>query len=81
MLVIGGGQQYCGSNCSSRAGVETYLLERYNHLGGLWTGGLVLPASPCSRQGQRRRQVILSGREMSRKLRAIGMSIQNKSGN
>jgi hypothetical protein len=27
----------------SRAGAATYLVERYNHLGGLWTGGLVLP--------------------------------------
>ena len=28
---------------ASRAGAATVLVERYNHLGGLWTGGLVLP--------------------------------------
>ncbi|MDO8951357.1 MAG: FAD-dependent oxidoreductase, partial [Draconibacterium sp.] len=44
VLVIGGGPAgVAAAIAASRAGAETYLVERYNHLGGLWTGGLVLP--------------------------------------
>lgn len=44
VLVIGGGPAgTAAAIASSRAGAETWLVERYNHLGGLWTGGLVLP--------------------------------------
>jgi hypothetical protein len=55
-----------------------YLLERYNHLGGLWTGGLVLPL--LSTHGvdkeKRRRQVIFGiGGEMAQRLADMGMSI------
>lgn len=44
VLVIGGGPAGTAAAIAAcRAGADTYLVERYNHLGGLWTGGLVLP--------------------------------------
>ena len=44
VLVIGGGPAGVAAAISAnRAGASTILVERYNHLGGLWTGGLVLP--------------------------------------
>jgi len=44
VLVVGGGPSGAVAAISaSRAGAKTLLIERYNHLGGLWTGGLVLP--------------------------------------
>jgi len=81
VLVIGGGPAgTAAAIAASRAGVETYLLERYNHLGGLWTGGLVLPllSTHAVDKDNRRRQVIFGvGGEMAERLRAIGMSIQD----
>ena len=44
VLVIGGGPSgVAAAVAAARGGAETWLVERYNHLGGLWTGGLVLP--------------------------------------
>ena len=44
VLVIGGGPAGVATAISAaRGGADTWLVERYNHLGGLWTGGLVLP--------------------------------------
>lgn len=44
VLVIGGGPAgVAAAIAASRTGADVWLLERYNHLGGLWTGGLVLP--------------------------------------
>ncbi|MBR1595358.1 MAG: FAD-dependent oxidoreductase [Phocaeicola sp.] len=79
VLVVGGGPAgVAAAVAASRAGAETYLLERYNHLGGLWTGGLVLPllsTHGLSQKGERV-QVIhgLSG-EMVDRLRAMNMAI------
>ncbi len=43
VLVVGGGPSGCAAALSAaRAGAEVVLLERYNHLGGLSTGGLVI---------------------------------------
>jgi hypothetical protein len=79
VLVIGGGPAgTAAAIAASRTGAETYLVERYNHLGGLWTGGLVLPllSTHALDQNQRTRQVIYGiGGEMSRKLKDLGMSI------
>jgi hypothetical protein len=80
VLVIGGGPAgTAAAIAASRAGAETYLVERYNHLGGLWTGGLVLPL--LSTHGvdshNTRRQVIYGvGGEMAERLKGLGMSIQ-----
>ncbi len=80
VLVIGGGPAgTAAAIAASRTGAETYLVERYNHLGGLWTGGLVLPllSTHAVDKNQRTRQVIYGiGDEMSRRLKDLGMSIQ-----
>jgi hypothetical protein len=79
VLVIGGGPAgTAAAIAASRAGAETYLVERYNHLGGLWTGGLVLPllSTHAVDKNNRRKQVIFGiGGEMSDRLKKLGMSI------
>lgn len=43
VLVVGGGPAgVVAALAAKRAGVRATLVERYGHLGGLWTGGLVL---------------------------------------
>ena len=44
VVVLGGGPAGVAAAVSAaRNGAKTILLERYTFLGGLWTGGLVLP--------------------------------------
>ena len=79
VLVIGGGPAgTAAAIAASRTGAETYLVERYNHLGGLWTGGLVLPllSTHAVDKQKRNKQVIYGvGGEMSKRLADLGMSI------
>lgn len=79
VLVIGGGPAgTAAAIAASRTGAETYLVERYNHLGGLWTGGLVLPllSTHAVDKQKNRRQVIYGiGGEMAKRLKDLGMSI------
>jgi ribulose 1,5-bisphosphate synthetase/thiazole synthase len=79
VLVVGGGPAgTAAAIAASRAGAATCLVERYNHLGGLWTGGLVLPllSTHAVDRKKRRKQVIYGiGGEMASKLRDLGMSI------
>ncbi|HUX94520.1 MAG TPA: FAD-dependent oxidoreductase [Bacteroidales bacterium] len=79
VLVIGGGPAgTAAAIAASRAGAETYLIERYNHLGGLWTGGLVLPllSTHAVDKNNRTRQVIFGiGGEMLDRLKKLGMSV------
>jgi len=79
VLVIGGGPAgTAAAIAASRTGAETYLVERYNHLGGLWTGGLVLPllSTHAVDKQKRQRQVIFGiGGEMSKRLIDLGMSV------
>ncbi len=43
VLVVGGGPSGCAAAyAAARVGADVVLLERYNHLGGLSTGGLVI---------------------------------------
>lgn len=43
VLVVGGGPSGCAAAyAAARSGADVGLLERYNHLGGLSTGGLVI---------------------------------------
>lgn len=43
VLVVGGGPAgFAAAIASAREGVKTMLIERYNHLGGMATGGLVI---------------------------------------
>ena len=42
VVVVGGGPGGVGAAvCAARAGADTVLIERYGHLGGMATGGLV----------------------------------------
>jgi flavin-dependent dehydrogenase len=79
VLVIGGGPAgTAAAIAASRTGAETWLVERYNHLGGLWTGGLVLPllSTHAVDRNKQRKQVIYGiGGEMANRLRAMGMAI------
>jgi hypothetical protein len=79
VLVIGGGPAGAAAAiAASRAGAETYLIERYNHLGGLWTGGLVLPllsTHAVDKQHHRRQVIFGIGGEMSQRLKDLDMSI------
>ena len=77
VLVVGGGPSGVAAALSAaRMGMKTCLVERYNHLGGLWTGGLVLPLN-CTHglsQEAQRTQVIhgISG-EITDRLRRLNM--------
>lgn len=79
VLVIGGGPAGIAAAVSaSRAGAGTILVERYNHLGGLWTGGLVLPllsTHALDRNQQRRKVIFGIGEEISKNLKKMGMAI------
>jgi hypothetical protein len=79
VLVIGGGPAgTAAAIAASRTGAQTCLIERYNHLGGLWTGGLVLPllSTHAVDKQKHRRQVIFGvGGEMAKRLKTLGMSI------
>lgn len=80
VLVVGGGPAgVAAAIAASRAGASTILVERYNHLGGLWTGGLVLPllSTHGIDRSNRRIQVIHGiGDEISRHLKKEGMLIR-----
>ena len=79
VLVIGGGPAgTAAAIAASRTGAQTYLVERYNHLGGLWTGGLVLPllsTHAVDRQKHRKQVIFGIGGEMAGRLKDLGMSI------
>lgn len=81
VLVIGGGPAgVAAAIAASRAGAETYLVERYNHLGGLWTGGLVLPllSTHAINKQKKKQQVIFGiGGEMAKRLIDMGMTIRD----
>lgn len=79
VLVVGGGPSGVAAAISaSRAGAQTILLERYNHLGGLWTGGLVLPLlSTHGINAQNKHEKVLFGigDEIAQRLFDLGMCI------
>ena len=79
VVVVGGGPAgVAAAIAAGRAGASVVLIERYNHLGGLWTGGLVLPllATHGSDKEKRRRRVIYGiGGEIADRLASMKMSI------
>ena len=79
VLVIGGGPSgVAAAIAASRTGARTILAERYNHLGGLWTGGLVLPllsTHAINKQNNMTRTLHGIGGEILKKLEEIGMAI------
>jgi len=53
VVVVGGGPAGAAAAvCAAREGASTILVERNNFLGGLWTGGLVLPVLATSARGK-----------------------------
>jgi len=75
VLVVGGGPAGTAAALSARRmGVDVTLVERYGHLGGLATGGLVLAIFPLFDKSNR--QVILGiGEEMMKRLDKIKFGI------
>ena len=78
VLVVGGGPAgVAAAVAAARGGAETWLVERYNHLGGLWTGGLVLPLLSTHGQSKDNKtiQVIYGlGGEMYDRLKQMKMT-------
>jgi len=81
VLVIGGGPSgVAAAIAASRTGARTILAERYNHLGGLWTGGLVLPllsTHAINKQKTMTRTLHGIGGEILQRLEEIGMAIHD----
>jgi len=71
VLVVGGGSAgVAAAIAARRAGAQVTLVERYNHFGGLWTGGLVLIVIGHLVAGPK--QVCMGiGEEMMRRLEKI----------
>jgi len=81
VLVVGGGPAgVAAAIAAGRAGAKTVLVERYNHLGGLWTGGLVLPllsTHAVDKKGRHQQVIFGIGDEMARRLRQLDMAIHD----
>jgi hypothetical protein len=80
VLVVGGGPSgVAAAVSSSRAGARTLLVERYNHLGGLWTGGLVLPLLSTHGRDKNQKQLRVLhgvGYEIYERLKELDMVIE-----
>ncbi len=78
VLVVGGGPAgVVAALAAKRAGVKVALIERYGHLGGLWTGGLVLVViGHIVKGGKQVCQGI--GEEMMRRLEKLDRGIVNR---
>jgi ribulose 1,5-bisphosphate synthetase/thiazole synthase len=78
VLVVGGGSAgVAAAIAARRAGAKVTLVERYNHFGGLWTGGLVLVVIGHMVKGPK--QVCMGiGEEMMRRLEKIEGGIMNR---
>ena len=79
VLVVGGGPGgVAAAIAASRAGARTILVERYNHLGGLWTGGLVLPllsTHGLSKKKEQIKAIYGIGDEIAERLKNLGMAV------
>ncbi|NLF69988.1 MAG: FAD-dependent oxidoreductase [Candidatus Anammoximicrobium sp.] len=78
VLVVGGGSAgVAAAIAARRAGAQVTLVERYNHFGGLWTGGLVLIVIGHLVSGPK--QVCMGiGEEMMRRLEKFEGGIMNR---
>jgi len=75
VLVVGGGPAgVAAAIAAARNGAKTLLVERYGHLGGLATGGLVLCIMPMS-DGTKEQQVAGICQEIVDRLDAIGAAV------
>ena len=78
VLVVGAGPAgVAAAIAARRAGADVTLVERYNHFGGLWTGGLVLIVIGHMVKGPK--QVCMGiGEEMMRRLEKLDEGIINR---
>jgi hypothetical protein len=78
VLVVGGGPAGVAAAIGARrAGAKVTLVERYNHFGGLWTGGLVLVViGHMVKSGKQVCQGI--GEEMMRRLDKLDRGVMNR---
>lgn len=78
VLVVGGGAAgVTAALAARRAGADVTLVERYGHLGGLWTGGLVLVViGHIVKGGKQVCQGI--GEEMMRRLDKLDHAVVNR---
>jgi hypothetical protein len=81
VIVIGGGPAGAAAAiAASRTGAQTWLIERCNYPGGLWTGGLVLPllSTHALDKSKRKIQVMYGlGNEIWERLKQVGMSVSD----
>lgn len=79
VLVVGGGPSgVTAAIAASRTGADTWLIERYNHVGGLWTGGIVLPLYSTHGIDTNKKQIKVMfglGDEIWQELRKVGGAI------
>ena len=77
ILVVGGGPAGVAAAISAaREGAEVFLIEKYGYLGGLWTGGLVLPVlatNGAGKKGDWTKAVQGICTEICERIAAIGM--------
>ena len=80
VLVIGGGPAgVAAAVAAARGGAETWIVERYNHLGGLWTGGLVLQLLQTHGQSKDNKTIRVLhgiGGEMVDRLKQMKMTVR-----
>lgn len=78
VLVVGGGPAgVAAAVAAARSGVKTTLVERYGHLGGMSTGGLVI-LIPFMSSGTGERQIAGICQEMIDRLDDIGGAVHPK---
>ncbi len=81
VLVVGGGPAgVTAAVAAARGGAKVWLVERYNHLGGLWTGGLVLTLLQTHGLSKERKSIKVIhglGGEMSDRLKQMKMTDPN----
>ena len=79
LLVVGGGPAGIAAALSaSRCGIKTLLIERYNHLGGLWTGGLVLPllaTHAVNKTGEKQKVIFGIADDITSRLQTMGIPL------
>ena len=82
LLVVGGGPAGIAAALSaSRCGLKTLIIERYNHLGGLWSGGLVLPllsTHAVNHSGEKQKVIFGIADEIVGMLKEMGMAIREE---
>jgi NADPH-dependent 2,4-dienoyl-CoA reductase/sulfur reductase-like enzyme len=78
ITVVGGGPAgIAAAIAAARNGAQTVLLERYGHLGGMATGGLVILIMPMS-DGTESQQIIGICQEIIDRLDAAGAALHPK---